>query len=269
MNIRNISVFLLFCNITCLLAQVPSQFTRIHGPDDLDIPTPVHTNKTVSDGAALQSVLNFVTVSGVTGFLGLTAHGTISFAGDTNTYPATLSILGSDRYRLDVTRSSGIESTIYNGTSAVLISDTGKRTNLSSDLAVAGLVSIPRLLSPNYPKLTSLVTDGSLVSIGNSHLHKITLEDPATDVLGSTWKVTDLYFDPATNTLVRSVSAVHLTTRDPATYVSALLYEDYRNANHTLLPFRFTQTLNGDLLWKLQLSDINLFALPDSSLFTA
>ena len=269
MSIRSSAALLfLWATAVTFVGQMPPQLTRVYGPNDRDLPTPVHLTRAVTDTAALGEVLSFVATTGVTGWLGLTAHGTMTFAGDPVLYPATLSLLGSDKCRLDVSKPLGLESTIYSGSQGLFVSATNERSVVSSDVSVAGLLAFPRLLSADYPLKHSLVSDGGVVSIGGIQLHRVTLDDPSTDGLGSPWKTSDLYFDPTNGTLVQSASFSHLRSSDAAMYMIATTYEDYRRIGAISLPYRFQNKLNGQPQWTLQLTDVDLHALPNLSLFT-
>lgn len=248
-------------------AQIPTQFTRVHGASDSDVPTPSHTQTTGVNATALQSILAFVRMSGITAWAGCTAQGSITFSADNVAYPATLYLLGADRYRLDVTKPGGTESTVYNGSNAQFVAPNGVASSLSSDIAVPGLLAFPRLLSAQYPTSNGIVADRGAVSLSGIALHRITLEDPSLDGLGSPWKTSDLYFNLMTGTLVRSVSFGHLSSSDAALYMIQTTYDDYRSTGAISLPYLFTRRLNGTLQWSLQLTTIDLHVLPDPSLF--
>ncbi len=124
----------------------------MYGTGDRDLPTPKHLTKPATDASALQKVLAFVKASGVTGWKGFTADGTITFTGDPASYTAHVAALGSDRYRLDVEKPDGKESTIFNGGAGLFISAKGALSSISSDLAALGLFALPRLLSADYPR---------------------------------------------------------------------------------------------------------------------
>jgi hypothetical protein len=253
---------------TTLLAQSLGGPARVYGPNDSDVPTPIHSLKTASDPGALQSVIDFVRMAGVSNWTGLSATGTITFAGSPDESQAKLNILGSTQYRLDVERALGQESTVFRGARGEFVSAAGTRTSISSDIAILGLVAFPRLLSPDYPRPTSNLSDQGDVSIGGRTLHRITLDDPATDATGNSWKTVDLYFDPNTKQLVESVAFVHLSTADAALYTLETTYSDYRSVGGATLPYLYTQSLNGNLQWTLQLNTIDLSTTPVASLFS-
>lgn|GEM_PF-2794846 len=253
---------------TASVAQFSPSSTRIYGTSDRDIPTPLHSTKTSSDAGALQQFVEFVQASGVSGWKGMTAGGTITLGGQTQSLPAHLYLRDSTASRLDIEKSGGMDSMIFSGDAGVSKTLSQKRISVSSDLARLGFVAFPRLLSADYPSSTSILTDGGTVNISGASLHRITLDDPATDTTGNIWKTVDLYFDPATNHLVQGVSFVHLSPSDAALYMVETSYDDYRTEGQITLPHRITQSLNGNIAWTLQLEQLDLTSVPPVSTFS-
>lgn len=249
------------------LAQVAPGLSRIYGPNDKDVPTPAHSSKSQSDAAAIQMLIGFVKAAGVAEWKGCVANGTMTLAGDTVPHAAKLSIAGGTNYRLDMTRDTGTESTIFQGPRGLFISAAGTRSSVSSDIASLGLLSFPRLLTSAYPLKSTLVTDGGTVTISGAMLHRVTLDDAATDNTGNPWKTVDLYFDPKSGQLTESVATVHLSTANAALYTLETTYGDYRTAGLLTLPHTYTQSLNGQLQWTLTLDAIGTSTIPDASLF--
>ena len=247
-------------------AQMPQRFSRVYGTSDLDVPTPVHSTKTASDSTAIQQIIDFVKLSGVSGWKGLTAEGTIKYANGSE-YPAHVAVLGMDRYRLDVDRAEGKQSTVITGTTGVFLPASGKSVAVSSDINALGLLAFPRLLSSQYPNAKSIWTDQGSTTVGGKVLYRITLDDPATDATGNPWKTEELFFDPGTGRLVMSTAVVHLNSSDPALYMLETSYDDYRTVNGITLPYSYTQSLNGQTSWTLSLTTIDLQAIPTPALF--
>lgn len=267
MFIRGAVCILLTVVTTIAVAQIgPSSF-RIYGVTDRDIPTPQHSAKTISDSGALQQFIDFVRVSQVSGWKGMTAKGTITYSGDVQPYPAHLYLRDNAASRLDVEKSEGMESMLFVGNTGEL-KRPKNRLRVSSDLSQLGLVAFPRILSPDYPTKNSVLTDHGIVRVGNISLHRISLDDPATDATGNAWKTVDLYFDTATNYLVQSVSFVHLSSSDAARYMVETSYEDYRDENSITLPHRIVRSMNGNTEWTLQLDQLDLTAIPAPSTFS-
>jgi hypothetical protein len=123
MILRRSLCLLLLLSGSAVFAQSMNSPGRVYGTSDQDVPTPAHSLKTASDPGAIQAVIDFVRMTGVTGWTGMTATGTMTSAGSENTEPAELNVLKSRRYRLDVETSSGKESTVYNGSRAAISED--------------------------------------------------------------------------------------------------------------------------------------------------
>ena len=249
------------------LAQAPRGFTRIYGAGDRDLPTPAHTAKAATDSAALQAVLGFVKASGVQGWQGMTAQGTLTLASGSASYPARLSVLGSQLYRLDVDRDEGKQSTVLHGAMpGVFLSATGKLGSISSDIGALGLFSYPRLLSSAYPTAKSILTTQGTVTVGGKPLFRVTADDP--DNSGKGWVTEDLYFDPVTGLLAKSAALIHLSTADAALTMIETDYTDYRQVNGATLPHTIARSLNGQPSWTLALTQIDTQTPPAPSVFS-
>ena len=70
--------------------------------------------------------------------------------------------------------------------------------------------------------------------------------------------VTDLYFNPQTHFLMKSANSVLGTRPSPEQMVQVITYEGYRAINGMQVASRYRQTLNGQILWTLQLNQIQL-----------
>ena len=105
------------------------------------------------------------------------------------------------------------------------------------------------------------------MTIGGTTLHRVTLDDGATDNTGNPWKTVDLYFEPKSGQLIESVAMVHLSTANAGRYTLETTYGDYRTAGLLTLPHTYTQSLNGQPQWTLTLDNIDTSTVPDASLF--
>lgn len=252
----------------CAYAQLPSEFTRIYGESDSQLPLPVHPNRNGQDAAAIQQLAGFMKATHLSGWKGLVATGTITITGDPTPYPAHLSMAGGTSYRLDIEKPDGTESTIVNGTQGVFAAPQRQSRAMSSDTAYGGLLALPRVLASGYPFATSSVLDEGLMSDGGVSLHRITFDDAASLSDGcSPWKTVDLYFDPTTNLLVSTAINGRLSSDDRACYFLLTTYGDYQTVAGASFPFSISQSLNGQPQWELKLTSATLSAPSDTSIF--
>ena len=175
-------------------------------------------------------------------------------------------MLGSSMSRMDVKKTAGTESTIFNGPDGIFEPASGLASSISSDVSTLGILAFQRLLAPGYPATASILCDQGNVTLGGQSLHRITLDDPATDGQGNSWKTVDLYLSPL-GQLVESVAFVHLTMQDASLYTLETSYSGYEFLNAATLPHTISQSLNGQPLWTITLNTIDLSVLPPSSLF--
>jgi hypothetical protein len=256
-------------------AQVSKKdFTRIMGAEDKDLVVPEPSSSTVQrDGTALQIITAFVaTVSGGI-WTGMQAQGVLTSPGTTAAqYPATLTMNEGDSFRLDVSATEGQRSIRIRGKIGTVLESNGVKHSLPLATATGGIFAFPRLLMSTFPSAQTSVFDRGTVVVDGKSLQLITVQEPAslaeTPLATDQPSVVDLYFDPSTHLLVKSMAAVQLDTSDRQRYLQAVTYGDYRPVDGIQLPFSYSQTLNGQRQWSLQLTNVQLNSGIDISLFT-
>jgi hypothetical protein len=198
--------------------------------------------------------------------------GTITYGSqDPTGYSASLSNLGADRFRLDVQTKKGLESVRIDGRGGKVQSTDGKISLIPSDVASLAIFpfELPRVRNLHGGLAT--LHDRGLVLIGGVQLHRITYESQTLDLplKGRTQPTSSIYmyFDPATHLLIKTASLVHLPQSRPVGFLSVVTYGDYRKVDGVLIPFRYSETVEGELCRTLQLSDVQLNPGLDSTYF--
>jgi hypothetical protein len=252
----------------------PVDFTRIRGAEDGDVvvPKPIFPlgQKNTS---ALEVVASFLKAVNGAAWNGMQATGTLTYpSGQTpQQSPATLTIQSGDSYRLDIEASDGQRSIRIKGTTGQILDSKGVNHYLPLATARGGFLAFPKLMIAAFPAEQTSVLDQGMVSIGGKPLRRITLEEPVfagtTPTTSDQVSTTDLYFDPTTHLLVKSVGSVQLDSADREHYLQAITYSDYRTVDSMLLPFAYSQTLNGQSQWALQVTSIQLQPSVSTSYF--
>lgn len=275
---RRISLCSLLFTIlfTCLLGSVtPAQgqrdFTRIYGAQDQEIPTPAFTGTLgQKDAAALQELIDYVKAVNITTWKGLQASGILTDAFG-NASHASLAIQNGDHFRLDVETPKGQRSTRISGSYGKTLEANGKSFFMPPETARTGLFAFPQLLDSTFPRPNTSFIDRGQIQIGGELLHRITVEEPVFSdeavIDHSSISVTDLYFDSSTHLLLKSASSVQLESQDRERYLTVITYGDYQKVQDSLILFQFSQTLNGQSQWTLQLNQPNLQPSVDTSYF--
>lgn len=268
--------FLLTTMFACLfgsslIAHAQKDFTRIYGAEDQSVPMPAFTGSLgQKDAAALQELIDYLKAVNIGAWKGLQATGTMTDSSGANNQ-ATLTVLNSDQFRLDVQTSKGERSTRISGSFGKTLEVDGRSFYTPPATAKAGLLAFPRLLDSTFPNSATSLVDRGQVQIDGRSLHRITIEEPAfpgnavTDQRNVS--VTDLYFDASTHLLIKSAGAVQLDSADRQRYLVVVTYGDYQKVQGGLLPHQYSQSLNGQRQWTLQLNAANLQPSVDSTYF--
>ena len=184
--------------------------------------------------------------------------------GGKNPHNATLWIRDHHGYRLDVEKPDGTSSLRMDGQYGIVKHANGSVRSMDARDAVAGLLAFPALMEVNFPASSVMLIDQGTVSVDGAALHRITIEkpwpgDPVDAATGSPLTtVTDLYFNPQTHLLTKSALAVLGSEPSPEQMLEVVTYGGYSAANGMLLPHSYRQTLNGQILWTLELNQIHL-----------
>jgi hypothetical protein len=251
----------------------PSQPTRIFGKEDKDVLPPAASFPLGrKDDTALQLLASFITQNNLSNWPGIQADGI--FTDSVSSNPAVLTILKDNQCRLDVTDPRGIRSIRIHGPSGTIQESNGSKHTLPAATASAGIFVLPQLVA-QLAETTTSVIDGGLVTVDGNPLHRITFEMPAISSQDSVAAIAtrenvslvDLYFDPGTHQLLKSVASVRLDSKDRAYYLQAITYGDYRKVDGVMIPHSFTQTLNGQRQWTLQLTNPRISPVVNSSSF--
>ncbi len=243
--------------------------TTVHGTVDQGIvlpqPMPLSGRQ---DAAALIELRAYRTAVGAGTWTDMVGKGNLTTGGanavpGNDADPATLWILGHNGFRLDVQKQKGLSSVRMDGTYGIAQHEDGKIKPMDARDAVTGLLAFPSLFEANFPTAQTMLTDQGFATVDGTTLRRISVEtswpDGETDASGASMTaVTDLYFDPQTHLLIKSATAVLGSDVSPEQYLRVVTYGDYRATDGMQIPYRYSETLNGQSLWTLQLSHIQL-----------
>jgi hypothetical protein len=269
------AIWALLLTVAPIIIQAQDGFTRISGTDDRDVPTPVKAGvRGRKDAGALQEIVSFLQAVHFNGWTDMEGTGIATLPADSGEgqCSATLMILGSDDVRLDLQTAKGVRSIRLSGAMGETQHETGTRTSVPPSTAAIGLFAFSQLFTRNFSVNDLSVVDRGIIQIEGNALHRITLEVPYerknADGSGHDRDLaTDLYFDPASHLLIKSANLIRLGNSGAANLLRVVTYTDYREVNAMLIPFRYTQTLNGQRQWVLQLDQVQFNAGLNSSSF--
>lgn len=241
-------------------SQSPAQGTL--SPLDHSVYTPVASAPLgqADQAATAELKASIAACIGTQAWGGFQGTGTITYAGDANRYTITLSNLGSNKFRLDTTTPTGVESIRISGPVGRIQTEAGTITAIDPDTATMGIFPFEIVTKAALPsKTNSLIDHGSALTGGQS-FHRITLELPSSlrDPVVKTWKALpiDLYFDPTTHLLAKSVNHILIPGGRLVPFLSIITYSDYRLVGTSVIPFHYVETIDGQPYRTVQLSSV-------------
>lgn len=220
------------------------------------------------DQAALTEITAHLTAVGAVAWTGMQGTGQIVYgAKDPTSYNATFSTMGTDQYRLDAQTNKGEMSIRIRGDVGKIQGGGGPATAIPVETALVGIFPFALVRGAHFPGPTTSLIDHGLITEGGAELHRITVEfgsvgrDPVTKSRRTV--AIDLYFDPTSHLLAKSASSSFVAEGHSAKFLRVVAYSDYRQVGTSMVPFRYTESMDGDQYWVLQLSDVQLSpALP-------
>lgn len=238
--------------------------TAVVNPLDSSVFTPEPTTKLgQQDAAATTEVAAYTSaLSGGRHWMGMQGIGTVTYANGPTEFNATLSNRGNLSFRLDIQTPAGLESTRVQGRMGAVQLGTKPSTPIDPDTAILGIFPFEIVARAVPSAQNASLIDGGTVSSNGQSLHRITLELPAmslsvTTKLPGTLPI-DLYFDPTTHLLVKSVCNVLMPGGRRTPFLSVVTYSDYRTVGTSVVPFHYSESINGQPYRALQLTSVQL-----------
>lgn len=265
-----ISPIILFC-VTCVGQASSALYQGISMP-----PQTLPAGR--QDATALQQVQAYRQVVGADLWTGMRGQGAITpNAPDSSGKPtapqaATLWMNGGQEFRLDIQKPAGTNSLRMQAAYGATQHEDGQTQPMDLSNAVIGLFAFPRLLTNGFPSPNVSLIDQGKVTVGGVSLHRISMGIPWPNAPSASQThaptVIDLYFDLGSNLLVKSAAFVADSSSDPSRYLQVISYGDYQVSGRLTLPYLYSEQLNGQLLWTLQLNSIQLQNSLADSVFT-
>jgi hypothetical protein len=257
----------------------PSSQTRSHHPTfrgqyDTDISIPeVEGVPGEKDPAALKELDSAAGVSIPTDWLGIQVEGRLRVGvhADAQDVPAKLVIRRGARLEFDISDSNASSIRVNAGLRFVLHGDQVIGTQQTSLLGGPFWASFQLLESSRLPEVS--VIDDGIMAIEGQQLHRITMVAPKKPELSSQSRMpstrfaTSFYFDPTSHLLVKSVCVAELMNNPAQRTLQVITYSDYRVSQGVSLPFRYTETDNGQLSFEFQAQTVSGSNGHDSSYF--
>ena len=260
------SVLLLSSAAFAQVAPVPSSSAQrlVLGNTDKQLLRPIASHASgYRDQAAVDELEAHLKSTGP--WTGMQASGTITYDrgnGVQKSFPAHLSISGTDKYRFDVDEPDRPLSIRISSDTATIRRGTEAPKPLIADSTLAGLFPFARVRQSTLD-LRDAIVDYGTVDTDLGPLHKVCLErwiDDGTGVgttnAGGLVVPVDLYFDSSTHLLRKS--AVRLDALAPLSGIVIQTYSDYQSISGVLVPMEIAKSVNGQQLSTLKLDQVTI-----------
>jgi len=166
------------------------------------------------------------------------------------------------RFRLDVETPVGLESTRIQGRAGTVQAGNKPPSTFDPDTAILGMFPF-EIVTRVVPGVNdvALLDHPSIAGVLQS-LHRVTIELPAaawhSEIKSRGTLAIDLYFDSTTHLLAKTVSSVLIPGARRVMVVSVVSYSDYRQVGTAVVPFHYSETLDGQPYRTLQLTAVQL-----------
>jgi hypothetical protein len=115
------------------------------------------------------------------------------------------------------------------------------------------------------------ISSSAVVELNGRAFKRLSLTRPTIDAPSrahAEFVTTDFYLSSDTSLLYKSVDMVGSLDPSSRRYMRVITYEDYRQIDGVEIPFRYTETINGQPAWVLQLTTAQPQAESDPAYFT-
>ena len=277
-SFRKIDQMLAGLLLLASLQTLHAQQRNLTGVHDRSISLPVFEGRDgQQDASAVQALEEYVSATG------MGRSGSVSLQGDIVISPdsqrqqgtATLTVEGSNRFRFDIHTSAGNVSTRIEGLTGSIQRDEQGVYRMPAETAMSGAIISPWTIEALLKDGRLSVVNRGVVSVDGSSLLRITLHRPlclhaggcAPD-LQKLRLTTDLYLDPHTHLLTKSVETIRLSEQLPTRSLRVITYGDYHQVNGAaMVPFEYRETLNGQLIWNLTATEASIGNRHEQSYF--
>jgi hypothetical protein len=188
--------------------------------------------------------------------------GTVTYGTDTaHSFPATLTNIATNKFRLDTQLSDGAISVRILG---FIGAQQDKRYSgpIPIDTALMGIFPFEKVRQTSYPPTATSIIDHGIVTIDAAQLRRITIEYGSVgyNTISHARRTVaiDFYFDPTTHLLAKSATSAVLPDGHTVGLFFVVSYSDYRLVGKTLVPFCYRETVEGQPNRTLQLTDVQL-----------
>jgi hypothetical protein len=222
------------------------------------------------DAGAVAEVAAHLRAVAASGWHDLEGTGTLTYD-DGDAHSASLYLMGSAYTRLDVVMDSETRSVRLQSSFGSFMGDSGEQSSLLPKTSRTGIVAFSRLWTDALGSALPSLFDQGLYTGSGTSLHRITIEyplNPGGYSSGDPTVATDLYFDPSTHLLLFSVDDVAFSNSSGQRFLRVTSYGDYQPFSGIQFPTQIQQTLNGQLQWSLQLSQITVNTNPPVTTFS-
>jgi hypothetical protein len=224
------------------------------------------------DAAALKEITEHLATVGSVLWLGMQGTGQIVYGSKNATaYSATLSMMGSNQFRLDAQTNNGEMSLRIHGPVGKVQGGGGPAGIIPPETAAVGIFPFGLVRTMHFPGPETSLIDHGITAVNGVQLHRITVEIPPIGLNPATNSkrmiAIDLYFDPASHLLVKSASSNFIALGHSPKFLRVVTYSDYRTVGAAMVPFRYSESMDGQQYWVLQLSDVQLNPTLDTTYF--
>jgi hypothetical protein len=249
-------------------AQWPVAHTKtFHGPYDSEYPYPAIEGKSgQKDAVALARIEQATKLTSIPDGMGLQMQALLKKGSEKvgQQASAAVTIEHPRLFRMDVEENGGTRSLRIVGENGQVKRATGSVEPLDQ-LDFGELLTLPSHLFELASRKDAAVTDDGPVTVGDLRLDKMTI----TLFKSKSGKPISmsLYFDSGTHLLKKSVVTRYSAMNPYLESLKVATYDDYRAVESLMVPYKFSETANGQPMISITVNSASLAARHDESFF--
>jgi hypothetical protein len=180
-------------------------------------------------------------------------------------YPVTIAIDHGSRFRMDIQEPDGLHTLRISGADGKT-KQGEKTTQEVEDVEFVNPLGAPSLLAEISKRSDAAVIDDGIFTVDNHSMEKVTVTLFQTRYGGPV--AASFYFDSTTHMLEKAAFIEHSAGNRSLKSLLVIAYGDYRTEQSVLIPHKYTETMNGQVVGTVTVTSASITGRHEGSYFS-